>query len=142
MGRVDDRAWGRSLAVGLVAIWAGVVAISVVAPDLVSGSEQAHLPLAAMHTWIWGLVATIGFLWGMARLRGTAERHRRAHGLAIAVAAIWVGATVATAVLPVYVTGTDPTRLPVGAIAAPIAGALLTIVAAVVARLLGEPAEA
>lgn len=107
-----------------------------------SGSEQAHLPLAAMHTWIWGLIATIGFLWGMARLRGTAERHRRARGLALTVVAIWVGATIASAVLPVLVTGTDPTRLPIGAIAAPIAGALLTIVAAVATRLLAEPAEA
>ena len=39
-------------------VWAAVVAISVLSPDLVSGSEQEHLPVVAFGTWIWGMVAS------------------------------------------------------------------------------------
>ena len=33
-------------------IWTAVVLISVLAPDLVSGSEHEHLPIAAFATWL------------------------------------------------------------------------------------------
>ena len=58
----------------------------------------------------------------------------------MAVVAIWAGATILAAVLTVVETGSDPTRIPVGAIVAPIGAALLTVVAAVVARMAAEPA--
>ena len=41
-------------------IWTAVAAISLLSPDMVSGSEQQHMPVAAFATWVWGAVATYG----------------------------------------------------------------------------------
>ncbi|MGI9608944.1 MAG: hypothetical protein ACR2NL_01485, partial [Acidimicrobiia bacterium] len=83
------------------------------APDLVSGSEQEHLPLAALVTWIWGLIATIGYLWGMSKLRGDAKRETSWKGLTVGVAIIWIGAAVLSMAGPTWETGSDPTTLPI-----------------------------
>jgi len=136
--RYADGSWMRWTAFGLAAVWLGDVAMSILAPDLVSGSQQEHLPLAALHTWIWGLIASIGLLWGMAKLRGSAARQRTWTGLAIAVALIWLGAVVLAVLLPVWETGSDPTRLPIGAIVAPIGAALLTVLASVTAAVFAQ----
>jgi hypothetical protein len=80
-----DGSWLARSVGGLAGIWTAVVLISVLAPDLVSGSEQEHLPIAAFTTWLWGLVATGGFLWAMARLRGSAWRRPIWVGLAVAI---------------------------------------------------------
>jgi hypothetical protein len=133
-----DRSWMVWTLVGMAAIWIGVVAISVTAPDLVSGSQQEHLPLAAFLTWIWGLIASVGFLWGMSRLRGDARRRSLWVGLTIAIAIIWSVATVLSAALPVWEVGSDPTRLPLWALVTPLGAALLTALAAVVAGLFSE----
>jgi hypothetical protein len=145
MGRADqsprdtaDQSWKVWTLIGVVAIWVGVIAISLLSPDLVSGSEQEHLPLAAFVTWIWGLIATIGLLWGMSKLRGSAERQSLWMGLVIAVAIIWGVAVVLSAALPTWETGTDPTTLPLWAIAMPLAAALATALAAVIAGIFSE----
>ncbi len=135
---VADGSWMRWTLIGLVAIWIGVAAISVVAPDLVSGSGHEHLPLAALHSWVWGLVASIGLLWGMSRLRGSRERERLWTGLAIAVLLIWSGAVLLAAVLPVWDTGSDPTELPLGAIVAPLGASLFTILASMTASVFAQ----
>lgn len=124
--------------IGVGAIWVGVIVISIVAPDLVSGSQQEHLPLVAFLTWIWGLIATVGFLWGMSKLRGSAERKNLWIGLVVAIAIIWGVAVVLSAALPVWEVGSDPTQLPVWAIIMPVAAALLTALAAVIAGLFSE----
>lgn len=133
-----DRSWKIWTLIGVVAIWIGVIAISLVSPDLVSGSEQEHLPLAAFITWIWGLIATIGLLWGMSKLRGSAERQNLWMGLVIAVAIIWGVAVVLSAALPTWETGSDPTALPVWAIIMPVAAALVTTLAAIIAGIFSE----
>ncbi len=112
--------------------------ISLFAPDLVSGSEQEHLPLAAFVTWLWGLIATGGFLWGMAKLRGAADRRPLWVGLTVALLIIWGVATVLSISLPVWETGTDPTRLPAWALIAPIGATALTAVASVVAGVFSQ----
>jgi hypothetical protein len=53
-------------------------------------------------------------------------------GLTVAVLVIWVVATILALTLPVFVTGSDPTRLPLGALFAPIGAAMLTALAGVV----------
>jgi hypothetical protein len=40
-------------AVGLARIWIAVAAISIFSPDLVSGSEQDQVPIAALLIWVW-----------------------------------------------------------------------------------------
>jgi len=50
-------------------------------------------------------------------------------------------ATVLSIALPVYVTGSDPTRLPIGAMVSPVAAALLTALAGIAAGVLSRPPE-
>ncbi|HEY6607750.1 MAG TPA: hypothetical protein VI277_01000 [Candidatus Limnocylindria bacterium] len=133
-----DRSWMTWAALGLGAIWAAVLAISVASPDLVSGSQHEHLPIALFATWIWGLAGTIAFLWGMSKLRGSASRRSLWAGLAITVMVVWVIATIVSVVSPVMVTGSDPTELPLVALGAPIGAALVTTLASVVAGVFSQ----
>ncbi|HEY8525389.1 MAG TPA: hypothetical protein VIL48_10520 [Acidimicrobiales bacterium] len=133
-----DASWMAWTAGGLGAVWVAVALTSALAPDMVTGSEQQHMPVAAFGTWLWGLAATAVFLWSMGRLRGSAERRPVWTGTAAATAAVWLAATVVSVATPVVETGSDPTRLPVGAMVAPVAALVLTFlvgtVAAVFAR--------
>jgi hypothetical protein len=65
-----DLSWMLWTAIGIGGIWIAVLLLSLLAPDLVSGSQQGHLPVAAFATWFWGAVGTMVFLWAMGRLRG------------------------------------------------------------------------
>jgi hypothetical protein len=119
-------------AIGIGGIWVAVLLISVFAPDLVSGSQQEHLPIAAITTWFWGGIGTVAFLWAMSRLRGDSVWRSTWVGLAIATLAVWGVATILALTLPVSETGSDPTRLPLAALFAPAAAAMLTALAGVV----------
>ena len=127
-----DGSWRLWTAVGVGAIWVAVVLISVFAPDLVSGSEQEHLPVAAFSTWFWGGLGTLVFIWAMGRLRGDEQWRSTWIGLSLVTVAIWALATVLAITLPEFVTGTDPTRIPVGAFFSPIAAVMLTALSGVV----------
>jgi hypothetical protein len=137
-----DGSWMVWSVVCLAAIWIAVVLISVLAPDMVSGSEQEHLPVAAFATWLWGLVATGGFLWAMGRLRGSASRRPIWIGLAVATITVWLLATILGIALPVVETGSDPTRLPLAAMVGPMAAAGLTGLAGIIAGVFSRPPEA
>lgn len=137
-----DGSWMVWSVGGLAAIWIAVAMISVLAPDMISGSEQEHLPVAAFATWLWGLVATGGFLWAMGRLRGTVSRRPIWIGLAVATVAVWLVATIVSITVPVVETGSDPTRLPIAAMVAPMAAAGLTGLAGIVAGVFSRPPEA
>jgi len=126
-----DGSWMAWSAAGVAGIWVAVVLISLLAPDMVTGSEQQHMPIAAATSWLWGLMATIGFLWAMTRLRGRASRRPIWIGLTTATLVLWLVATILSTTLPVVETGTDPTRLPVGAMVAPLAAAVLTVLAGI-----------
>jgi hypothetical protein len=133
-----DSSWMLSTAIGIVGIWVAVLLLSLLAPDLVSGSEQEHVPVAAFTTWLWGGVGTLVFLWVMGRLRGNSSWQPIWIGLSVATVAIWAVATILGATLPVRVTGSDPTRVPVAAIVAPVAAAMLTALAGAVANVFGK----
>jgi hypothetical protein len=111
-----------------------VLLLSLLAPDLVSGSQQEHLPVAAFATWFWGAVGTMVFLWAMGLLRGSARWQAVWIGLSVVTLALWALATILRITLPVFVTGSDPTRIPVAALFAPVAAAMLTALAGVVAN--------
>jgi hypothetical protein len=136
-----DSSWVVWTMAGIAAIWVAVVLISLLAPDMVTGSEQQHLPVAAFGAWFWGLAATGGFLWGMGRLRGNAARQPFWIGLAAATIVVWAAATILSITLPVYVTGSDPTRLPIGAMVSPVAAALLTTLGGIAAAVMSRPPE-
>jgi hypothetical protein len=127
-----DGSWRLWTAVGVGAVWIAVILVSVFASDLVSGSEQEHLPVAAFSTWFWGGLGTLVFLWAMGRLRGDQKWRSTWIGLSLVTGAIWTLATVLAITLPEVVTGSDPTRIPVGAFFAPVAAVMLTALAGVV----------
>ena len=104
------------VAVGSVLL--GVLFASLFSPDMVTGSNQEHLPLAGMIDWFWGLTA-IGYL---AFVRG--GRSDAAFGLSVAV--LWLAVAVASIAAPEIVTGTDPTRIPIAVLIAPVVGCLAT----------------
>jgi hypothetical protein len=127
-----DGSWMLWTAIGVGGIWVAVVLISLLAPDLVSGSEHQHLKVAAFGTWFWGGVGTLVFLSAMGRLRGDAMWRPTWVGLSIVTLGLWALATVLAIVLPVVETGSDPTELPLGAFIAPVAAAMLTAIAGAV----------
>jgi hypothetical protein len=128
-----DLAWMLWTAIGIGGIWVAVLLLSLLAPDMVTGSQQEHLPIAAFTTWFWGAAGTLVFLWAMGRLRGRAVWQPIWVGLSVATLGIWAVATILGITLPVMVTGTDPTRIPFAAIFVPIAAAGLTALAGGVA---------
>ena len=77
-------------------------------------------------------------------LSATSERLRQLRrsgvilGYTVVVALIWLVATVLAIVLPELETGTDPTKVPLGAIFAPLAASVLTALAGVVAVVFGH----
>ena len=129
-----DPSWMLWTAIGIGGIWVAVLLLSLLAPDLVSGSEQQHLPVAAFTTWFWGGIGTLVFLWTMGRLRGRAIWRPAWIGLSVVTLAIWALAAILGITLPVMVTGTDPTRIPFAALFAPVAAAMLTALAGAVAN--------
>jgi hypothetical protein len=134
-----DGSWMAWTVAGVVVIWVAVALISVFSPDMVSGSEQEHLPVAAFATWISGVVGTGAFFWMMGKLRGRVTRRPVWIGLSVTTMAIWTVATILSIVLPVVETGSDPTRLPVGAMVAPVAAAMLTALAGITANVFSRP---
>lgn len=125
-GPIPAVAWAAT-AIAVLGIWIVVVLASITGPDLISGSQQEHLPLVAMVDWVWGTMATAFVV--LAVLQGI----RRGVSdptpwwvLAVGVIAIWLGVLVVTAFGPVLVTGSDPTSVPVGAMGAPVLGIFLT----------------
>ena len=85
--------------------------------------------MAAITAWFWGGVGTVVLLLAMGRLRGRPSWQPIWVGLSVATLVIWTVATILAVTLPVIETGTDPTRIPVAAIVAPIAAAILTALA-------------
>jgi hypothetical protein len=124
---------GHSIAplatVGLGAIWAAVVVISALSPDSVTGSEQQHVPIAAVLTWMWGLVASRSLVTTLVAQRDHPDRYPGLRLLVAGVAAAWAVAAVVAITAPEIVTGSDPTRIPIWAILAPVASLLVTTTA-------------
>ncbi len=127
-----DGFWMLWTSLGISGIWVAVVLISVFAPDLVSGSEHEHLPVAAFGTWFWSGIGTAIFLWAMGKLRGDATWRSTWIGLSVVTLVLWGLATVLSITLPVVETGSDPTELPMAAFFAPTAATVLTGLAGVV----------
>jgi hypothetical protein len=125
-------------AIGVTGVWVAVVVISLFAPDMVSGSEQQHLPIAAFTAWLWGAIGTGFFVWGIGKLRGSTRWHLTWIGVSVATLLVWTVATIVAISAPEFVTGSDPTRIPFGAIVAPIGAVLLTALVGIVANVFRE----
>jgi hypothetical protein len=135
--RPKDASWMVWTLAGLLGIWLAVIAVSLFAPHMVSGSEQEHLPIAAFTTWLWGVLGTAIFVWGMGRLRRSTVRETWV-ALTSATVVIWLLGAVVAIAGPEFVTGSDPTRIPLAAFLAPIGAVVLTGFAGVVAYEFGR----
>ncbi|UCH86445.1 MAG: hypothetical protein JSU97_07940 [Dehalococcoidia bacterium] len=130
------------LSIGIASIWLAVTLVSIFAPDFVSGSEQEHIPFAALFTWIPGAFASRSVLNEMVRRRhGKIEPKYVWAGIAITTAGIWLAVTLVSIFVPRMETGSDPTRIPIAALLAPIGGAIGTAMACGYARVLEEGLE-
>lgn len=110
----SDRWW--LAAVGSVIIAVGFA--SIFSPDLVTGSQQDRLPVAAITDWLWG-AAAVGYLAFVPR-----DRVSAVHGAAVAL--LWLSVAATSIAAPEFVTGSDPTRLPLAALIAPVVGTVVT----------------
>lgn len=111
--------------VAVAAIWVPTLAFSLFAPDMVTGSQQEHLPLGALTAWLWAATAT-GYVLMATRSREPSDAPSRWFGFGLSVATIWVVVALAGIFTPELVTGTDPTRIPLATLVAPIAGMVAT----------------
>ena len=104
--------------------------LSIFSPDLVTGSAQEHLPIVAMLSWFWGLLA-IAYLAFVRSGRATPS-------LGLSVVILWLCVCMTSIFAPEMVTGSDPTRIPIAAMVAPILGCLATAFLALNALRSGE----
>ena len=111
----------------VAAIWVGVVLASIFAPDMITGTQHDHLPIVGWTYWIWGLVSTGSVLLAAQRgMRAKVTASAPWLAFAVAVAVVWIAVMFVGIFAPAFVTGTDPTTLPLAAIVAPIVGTVLT----------------
>jgi hypothetical protein len=99
-------------------IWAVAALLSVFAPDMITGSEQEHLPIAVLTVWLWAVVATTVVL--------MTPRSEVAMAWAITVGLVWAAILLIGLAAPQLVTGADPTSIPLGVLVAPPVGSLVT----------------
>ena len=106
----------------VASIVGAALVVTLFAPDLVSGSEHEHLPLAAMLVWLWAAAAVV-YVAEASRAAGFATV---AAPMVATVAVIWGITALAATFGPELVTGSDPTHVPLTALAAPVFAALAT----------------
>jgi len=126
------------VATSVAAIWLAALVASIYAPPLITGAQQEHIPLVAGVDWLWAAVAT-GFV---VLAAGLTDRGSRTAwiGSAIAVVAVWAAVAIGSIAGPELVTGSDPTRIPLGAVLSPFAGVVATAYIAIFAAAQGASA--
>ena len=124
----------RFICAGLAvaAIWLASAAASIWAPDMVTGSEHDHLPVAAFSFWIYAAIATAFVLMATsAGVHGDDTQSSPWIGLLIATTSIWGVVATTSIFAPTMVTGSDPTTIRMAVLAAPVAGVVATAFMAV-----------
>jgi len=114
----------RYATMAIIAVWLGVAVASAFSPDMVTGSRHEHLPLAGVIDWAWGLIATSMILMTLVVGRRAGEQTWRS--VAGTTTGIWAVTALVSVFAPVMVTGSDPARIPIAALVAPVAGTLAT----------------
>ena len=108
-------------------IWVSYILGALFSPGFVTGAQHDHFNSAAAIGWVFnavttGLVVTAASQGIRARISDRAPWTT----LGLGVCAIWVAVTAVAVFAPVWVTGTDPDKIPVWAGFAAIAGLILT----------------
>jgi hypothetical protein len=121
----SGRLVGLAPGIAVASIWVPTLLLSVFAPDMVTGSQQEHLPLGGLIAWVWAAAAT-GYVLMATHAREESDDPSRWLGFELSVLTVWVVVALAGIFAPELVTGTDPTRIPLAALVAPIAGLVAT----------------
>jgi len=112
----------------IAAIWIMVLIMSMGSANLEFGADPVVINVGIVVDWFWGLVGTVGVL-RLTMFRRPSEVGWGDDGawpwVFGVVAAMWLAAAVAAVSLPVFELG-DDIVIPVAAIVAPIAAAMLT----------------
>ncbi len=112
----------------ILGIWVSVLIMSMGSPDLQFGSDPVVIDVGIIMDWFWGLVGTVGVLRLTMFRRPTEAGWRQENAypwVFVSVAALWLAAAIAAVSLPLFEWG-DDIIVPVAAIVAPIAAAMLT----------------
>lgn len=113
----------RPRVVAVTGIWVATVLVTLLSPDLVTGSAHEHLPLAGMSAWVWAAVSSGYVVLATGDGRDPSRPETLSGWL---VAAVWLVVLAVCALAPALVTGTDPTTIPIAAVVAPVAGMAVT----------------
>lgn len=112
----------------IVVIWITVLIMSMSSPNLEFGSDPVVVDVGIIMDWFWGLVGTVGVL----RLTMFRRPTEVGWGQDTAwpwvfgvVSVIWLAGAIGATKLPVFELGED-IIIPVAAVVAPIAAAMLT----------------
>ena len=108
--RARGDVWNRP-AIAMVTIVTASTLVALLAPDMVTGSNHEHLPLAALTVWPW-TAAAVGYVF-------MAGRRKDSRDLVLGVTFVWAVVVALALAVPTMVTGTDPTRIPLAALLAP-----------------------
>jgi hypothetical protein len=111
--------------IAVASIWLAIAAASIWSPDLISGTGEEHVPLAAILDWFYATLATGLVLMAFGRRSPGASRSLWL-GFTLAIGGIWFVVAVASILAPSIVTDTDATTVPIAALASPLAGVIAT----------------
>jgi len=113
--------------IALGCIWLTYVLGAIFGPDMVTGTQHQHFNSAAAIGWIFNAIATglvvAAALQGI-RARVTDKAPWTMLGLGVGI--IWLAVMFVAIFAPVWVTGTDPDKIPFWAGMSAIAGVILT----------------
>lgn len=119
----------RFAAMAVGGIWGALAAASIWSPELISGTDQTRVPIAAFTDWFYALIATGLVL--LAFSRRTPDLPRSAWAaFTLLISGIWLVVAIASIWTPDLVSD-DATRVPIAALVGPIAGVLATAFASV-----------
>jgi MFS family permease len=113
--------------IALGSIWLSYLLAAIFSPDMVTGSQHQHFAIAAAIGWIFtaiatGLVVTAALQGIRARVTDKAPWTM----LGLGAGAIWLAVMFVVIFAPVWVTGTDPDRIPGWVWISGTAGVILT----------------
>lgn len=126
--------WNPSFAylmtgIALGCIWLSYVLCAVFGPDLVTGAQHQHFKSAAAIGWIFSAIATaLVVTAALQGIRAKVTDKAPWTVLGLGVGAIWLAVLFVGVFAPVWVTGTDPDRIPFWAGLSVIAGVILTVI--------------
>jgi Short C-terminal domain len=113
--------------IALGCVWLSYILGALFSPGFVTGAQHQHFNSAAGIGWIFNTIATATVVTAASQgLRAKVTDKAPWTMLGVGVSAIWLAVMFVAVFAPVWVTGTDPDRIPFWAGIAAIAGVVLT----------------